>query len=74
MEALETAPEHRKKGYASELIRALIGKFEEDGTVVIRSNVRKTNIASLATHQKCGFVIEEEKGNENCFYGMLYHR
>lgn len=72
MEALETAPEHRKKGYASDLIKSLIQKLEEDEPVVIRSNVRKTNRASLTTHQKCGFVIEEKKGNKNCFYGMLY--
>lgn len=74
MEALETAPEHRKKGYASELIKAVIQKFEEVGPTVIRSNVRKTNAASLATHQKCGFVIEGENGIENCFYGMLYQK
>ena len=79
MEALETAPEHRGKGYASELIKALIQKFKEYEQVVIRSNVRKTNIASLATHEKCGFVIEEENGTnhisgvqKDCFYGMLY--
>ncbi len=70
MEALETAPEHRKKSYASELIRSVIQKLEEDEHVVIRSNVRKTNVASLATHKKCGFVIEEEK--DNYFYGMFY--
>ena len=73
MEALETAPEHRKKGYASELIKALIQKFKETGHFVIRSNVRKINSASLATHKKCGFVIEEENGTNDCFYGMLYH-
>ena len=74
MEALETTPEHRRKGYASELIKAVIQKLEEDESVVIRSNVRKTNTASLAMHRKCGFVIEGETGAENCFYGMLYQK
>ena len=48
-------------------------------TVIIRSNVRKTNIASLATHKKCGFIIEEENGTNHIsgvqkdyLYGMLY--
>lgn len=81
MEALETTPEHRRKGYASELIKVLIQKLEEDESVVIRSNVRKSNLASLSTHQKCGFIIEEENGTnhisgeqKDCFYGMLYKK
>lgn len=71
MGALETAPEHRRKDYASQLVQTLIQKLE-DKHVIIRSKVRKTNIASLRTHQKCGFIIEEEK--EDCFYRMLYQR
>lgn len=71
LEALETAPEQRRKGYASQLIQTLIQKLE-DKHVIIRSKVRKTNIASLRTHQKCGFIIEKEK--EDCFYRMLYQR
>ena len=74
MEALETAPEHRKRGYASDLINAVIQKLEDKENVVIRSNVRKTNTASLATHQKCGFIIEGESGTDNCFYVMLYQK
>ena len=80
MEALETAPEHRRKGYACELIKMTIKKLEKEGTVTIRSNVRKTNRASLTTHKKCGFIIEEENGTNHMtgeqkdyFYGMLYH-
>lgn len=71
IEALETAPEQRRKGYASKLIKMLLQELEDEH-VVIRSNVRKTNIASLVTHQKCGFVIEEE--TEDCFYRMLYQK
>lgn len=60
MEALETAPAYRKKGYAEKLISEVIMHLGEGA--VIRSNVRKTNIASLAIHKKCGFVIEQENG------------
>ncbi len=77
MEALETAPEYRKKGYACKLIQEVIRYLGEG--VVIRSNVRKTNTASLVTHKKCGFVIEEEDGfnpisgvRSDRLYGMLY--
>ena len=45
----------------------------------IRSNVNKKNVASLATHRKCGFTIGEENGiNYLCgeqydhLYGMMY--
>ena len=79
LEALETAPKHRKRGYAAQLIQAVIDMLKTDGQVVLRSNVRKTNVASLATHKKCGFVIEEENGinyisgvQKDYLYGMLY--
>lgn len=79
MEALETAPEHRKKGYASQLISEVIALLKTRGEVIMRSNVRKTNEASLVTHKKCGFVIERDialncltgKMNEHS-YGMIY--
>lgn len=79
MEALETAPEQRRNGYASKLIKDVISLLKVCGKVVMRSNVNKTNMASLATHKKCGFAIEREtalnyltgKTNEQC-YGMIY--
>lgn len=79
MEALETAPEYRKKGYAAKLIGEVVALLQERGAVTIRSNVNKENIASLATHKKCGFVIAEENGinyltgeSREWLYGMLY--
>lgn len=79
MEALETAPEYRKKGYASQLIGEVIELLMVHREVAMRSNVNKTNVASLATHKKCGFEIEHEtainyvtgKENEKS-YGMVY--
>lgn len=52
LEALETAPEHRHKGYASKLIRAVL---EQVGNQKVYSHVAKRNAASLRTHEKCGF-------------------
>ena len=51
LEALETAPAHRRKGYAEKLLRAVQVEFPQK----IYSHVSKKNTASLAVHQKCGF-------------------
>lgn len=55
LEALETAPEQRRKGYASALIRAVQGLLREQGTFKLYSHVSKQNTASMATHERCGF-------------------
>lgn len=52
LEALETAPEMRRKGYAAALIRAVL---EEVGDTPVYSHVRKRNTASLKAHAACGF-------------------
>ena len=52
LEALETAPAQRKKGYAAQLIQAVQAACPEHR---IYSHVSKRNAASLATHEKCGF-------------------
>lgn len=51
LEALETAPSQRRKGYAEQLIRAVQEVFPQK----IYSHVSKKNIPSLAVHEKCGF-------------------
>lgn len=79
MEALETAPQYRKQGFACKLINDVKKSFENKGEFVIRSNVSKKNIASINTHKKCGFIIEKDYGvnyfdnekRENC-YTMMY--
>ena len=50
--ALETAPEHRQKGYAAALIRAVLEHME--GTKVY-AHIHKRNIPSMCTHESCGF-------------------
>ena len=52
LEALETAPAHRRKGYAVALITAVLEAF---GEKKIYSHVGKRNTPSLRTHEKCGF-------------------
>jgi len=51
--ALETAPEYRRQGYAAQLL-----DFVTSGCLgKVYSHVSKGNIASLKTHEKCGFII-----------------
>lgn len=52
LEALETAPEQRGKGYGSALLQAVL---ETAGQVKIYSHVGKRNLASLRIHEKHGF-------------------
>lgn len=52
LEALETAPEMRRKGYAEKLLRAVQARC---GDTKIYSHVGKWNDASLRVHEKCGF-------------------
>ena len=52
LEALETAPDRRRKGYAKMLIGAVL---ELMGQTIVYSHVSKRNEASLRTHYACGF-------------------
>lgn len=53
LEALETRPDMRRKGYAARLIRSVVEILPE-GTKVY-SHVSKRNTTSLKTHESCGF-------------------
>lgn len=55
LEALETAPDQRGKGYAVRLIQAVQQYLSEQGSIRIYSHVDKKNEASLRTHRRCGF-------------------
>ncbi len=52
LEALETAPVQRRRGYAAQLMRAAL---ETVGEAKVYSHVGKRNTASLRTHEACGF-------------------
>ena len=50
LEALETHPEHRCRGYAEKLVKAVLA-----GERKVYSHVGKKNVPSLRVHEKCGF-------------------
>ena len=50
LEALETAPDSRGRGYAQSLVKAVLPLENK-----IYSHVGKKNNPSLAVHEKCGF-------------------
>ena len=52
LEALETAPDERRQGYAKMLIGAALELYVEK---TIYSHISKRNIASQLTHEACGF-------------------
>lgn len=55
--ALETAPRLRGKGCATELLRQTLAYVAGSFSLPVYSHVKKSNIASLAVHKKCGFQI-----------------
>ncbi|MGM9605284.1 MAG: GNAT family N-acetyltransferase [Faecousia sp.] len=60
LEALETAPGERRKGYAVRLIQAVQQMLEQLGSVRLYSHVSKRNEASLKTHYACGFQVFQD--------------
>ena len=79
LEALETRPDLRKRGYAARLLAGVLDALKEEGTYRLCDCVSKKNTASLKTHLKCGFKIVMEKGYDYLFqeecegdYGLEY--
>lgn len=62
LEALETIPNQRMRGYGSMLLSDVLDAMKADGPFRLCDCVSKKNIASLKTHEKCGFQIVSEKG------------
>ena len=54
LEALETAPDCRRRGHAKALIRDVVAVL---GDTKVYSHVSKSNAASLAAHRACGFSV-----------------
>ena len=52
LEALETLPTERQKGYATALVKAVLAQYPDEK---IYSHVGKKNLASIKTHESCGF-------------------
>ena len=57
LEALETAPNARRNGYAYSLMTAVLDYLRATDCRVLYSHVSKRNVPSLAVHNKCGFYI-----------------
>lgn len=55
LEALETAPELRRRGYARQLILAVLETVCREKGATVYSHVHKKNVPSLAVHKACGF-------------------
>ncbi len=55
LEALETAPGQRQKGYASELLREAANYLQGRAPVRLYAHVAKKNTASMKTHLSQGF-------------------
>lgn len=62
LEALQTHPDFRRQGFASKLLNSVIAELQKEGSFTICDCVRKTNVASLQTHKKCGFQVVSEEG------------
>ena len=62
IEALETRPDSRRKGYAERLLGSVIDELKKSGPFRLCDCVWKKNEASVRTHLKCGFVIKEGPG------------
>lgn len=62
LEALETRPDHREKGYGAFLLSSVLKVMKAEGAFRLCDCVGKKNTASLKTHEKCDFRIVSEKG------------
>ena len=79
LEAIETAPAFRRRGYATKLLGDVIEELKKEGPFRICDCISKKNTASIRTHEKCGFRIVSEAGfdylqeeSDDRDYGLEY--
>ncbi len=60
LEALETAPLLRKKGYAKALVNEAMQYMKQKGFCPVYSHIRKGNLASEEVHRQCGFSVHQD--------------
>lgn len=65
LEALETHPAYRQKGYGSLLLSGVLDAMKAEGSFRLCDCVGKKNLASLKTHEKCGFRIVSQQGYDS---------
>ncbi len=56
LEALETAPDHRRQGYACKLMSSVQSWLSGHGAIKVYSHVDRKNAPSQRCHQNCGFT------------------
>lgn len=79
LEALETRPDCRRRGYGAKLLTEALEYLKQKGPFRLCDCVGKRNVPSLKTHEKCGFAVATDPGydylqkelEEGCF-GMEY--
>ncbi len=54
LEALETLPDQRNKGYGGKLVDELL-TWADERDLPVYSHVSKSNFPSISVHKKCGF-------------------
>ncbi len=57
LNALETSPAHRNRGYASCLIKEMLAYFRTLSDLPVYSHIDQNNLPSMKVHQKAGFVF-----------------
>lgn len=62
MEALETRPDMRQRGYAKKLLLEVLGELKKRGKFELYCCVSKKNEPSIRTHLAAGFSIVAENG------------
>lgn len=60
LEGLETSPVHRRKGFAATLIQSVLAYLSLQENCLVYSHISKWNVASLRTHESCGFKRIQE--------------
>lgn len=60
LEAVETKPEERKKGFGKDLLRHTIEYLKSIGMTELTCIISKNNFKSQALHEKCGFIPTNE--------------
>ena len=55
LEGLETHPDHRGRGYGTEVLAAAVAEVTE----TVYAHVKRSNLPSLRVHEKCGFHMTQ---------------
>ena len=60
LEAVETKPEERKKGFGKALLCHTMDYLKNIGMTELTCTISKNNVKSQALHGKCGFIPTDE--------------